>query len=190
MVTRERRVWSSTVTETLQSCFDDTHWNVLTDSAGSLEEIVDGVSEYIKFCVDSCVIPLKTKVYPNNKPWISKDPHALLKRKRTAFPKGDKSEFKGIRKEIDVQVKRSKLDYKRKLEQNFNGHNSRAAWQNIQTMIGYKGKSKHSADCKKDFVDELNAFYCRFDSDNFYNENNTTVQFLRIRFRTLMTPLL
>ena len=88
---------------------------------------MDGVSEYIKFCVDS-VIPLKTvKVYPNNKPWISKDLHALLKRKRAAFAKGDKSEVKGIQKEIDRQVKRSKLDYKRKLEQNLYGHNSRAA---------------------------------------------------------------
>ena len=46
MITRERRVWSSTVTETLQLCFDDTDWNVFTDSAGSLEEMVDGVSEY------------------------------------------------------------------------------------------------------------------------------------------------
>lgn len=113
-VTREQRVWNSIATETLQACFDCTDWGVFTDSAGSMEEMVDGVSEYIKFCIDS-VIPNKTiKVYPNNKPWISNDLHALLKKKRAAFVEGDKSKLKGIQKEINTQVKRSKLDYKRK----------------------------------------------------------------------------
>ena len=48
------------------------------DTAQDLDEMVDGVSDYIRFCEDS-MIPTKTvKVFANNNPWVTKELKELL----------------------------------------------------------------------------------------------------------------
>ena len=71
--------------ESLRGCFDCTDWDVLYDDCADLDSNVDVCSGYISFCVDN-IVPTKTvKIYPNNKPWVTKDVKSLLNRKKAAL---------------------------------------------------------------------------------------------------------
>ncbi len=63
----------------LQGCFECSLWETFDCPDMDTHTIV--VSDYIKFCVES-VIPTKTyKMFPNNKPWVSKKLKQLLNKK-------------------------------------------------------------------------------------------------------------
>ncbi len=123
--------------------------------------------------VGGCTRNKVVQVFPNNKPWFTKELHNLIKRKRAAFTAGDRVLVKVIQRDIDKQVKQSKLVYKRRLEENFNGNNPRAAWQQMQPMTGYKESRRTVSNCSVDFANELNAFFCRFDTVDFSADNNS-----------------
>ena len=93
--TKEVKVWSEDAVSKLQRCFDWSDWTVFEDSAKDIDELTDTVCSYITFCED-IVIPKKyVKVYPNNKPWVTKSLKNALNRKQKAFLKGDETETKG-----------------------------------------------------------------------------------------------
>ena len=53
-----------------------------------------------------------------------------------------------------------------KMEWNFQRNNTQAAWQQIQTMVGYKVRSK-KLDLDEKAVNDLGDFYSRFDTQDF-----------------------
>ncbi|XP_051782041.1 uncharacterized protein LOC127527414 [Erpetoichthys calabaricus] len=64
------------------------------------------------------VVPVRTvRCYANNKPWITSDIKGLLNQKKRAFKSGDQHELKRMQKELQVQLRVAKEQYKRKLEQ-------------------------------------------------------------------------
>ena len=74
--------WSPESIESLKASLECTNWNVFIDSSTTIDNLVETVGDYINFCVDS-VVPNKTvKIFPNNKPWISKEVKALVNKKR------------------------------------------------------------------------------------------------------------
>ena len=80
------------------------------------------------------------------------------------------------RKKSTGKVVKAKVLYKRKGERNFNENNPRAAWQQMQTMTGYKDTNRRVMDCKQDFVDSLfSEFYARFDVHDFSTENDVII---------------
>jgi hypothetical protein len=66
------KVWSADCIERLQGCFECTDWNVFLDSAVNVHTAADVVSDYITFCEDMLVPKKEIKVFPNNKPWVTK----------------------------------------------------------------------------------------------------------------------
>ena len=67
------RVWSDDACEELRACFECTDWSVFHDEDNNVDNVADCVSEYINFCVDM-IIPCKTiKLFPNNKPGVTKE---------------------------------------------------------------------------------------------------------------------
>lgn len=61
----------------------NTQWEVF--GSRDLNEYVEIVNEYINYCVDT-IIPTKTlTVYPNDKPWVSKELKILINKKRKAY---------------------------------------------------------------------------------------------------------
>ena len=59
--------------ETLNASFDATDWNMFIDSAHGIDELVNTVTEYLKFNTN-LILPMKAiKQYPNNKPWITSE---------------------------------------------------------------------------------------------------------------------
>ena len=59
------KCWSSDGIDKLKACFDITDWQVLRDSCSSLDDLVDTVSCYIRFCEDLCIDSKTITIYPN-----------------------------------------------------------------------------------------------------------------------------
>ena len=79
-VKRQVKVWTEDSVARLQDCFDSTNWDVFWDSCDSLDELTDVVTSYVSFCVDT--VMKKSKVFPNNKPWVSKHLKKVLNKKK------------------------------------------------------------------------------------------------------------
>ena len=74
------KIWSTDSIETLKGCYLSTDWDIFHVS--DLSTSTDVITSYINFCVEA-VIPHKSiKVYPNNKPYITKDIKDCIRRKR------------------------------------------------------------------------------------------------------------
>lgn len=65
--------WTDESILCLQDCFDCTDWEMFKKSCGDdLNEWTDVTCSYIAFCRDMIVPCKQVKIYPNNKPWITK----------------------------------------------------------------------------------------------------------------------
>lgn len=94
---------------------------------------MDIVSSDINFCVDN-IIPSKTiTIFPNNKPWVTKELKEILKRKRIFFA-GSESEKKEVNREVRRAIKTAKLKYKNQVEEKSMKRNPSSAWQGLETM--------------------------------------------------------
>ena len=69
------------------NCFDVTDWEVFFDSG--IPTSWDSITSYIQFCEDTDINTQTVLVFPNNKPWVSKDLKMCLNERMFAFLKGD-----------------------------------------------------------------------------------------------------
>lgn len=61
------------------------------------------------FCVDT-VIPVKTVVvFPNNKPWVTKDLKRVINKKKKSFFTGDPQEKKAVSREVRAVIAKAKV---------------------------------------------------------------------------------
>ena len=126
----------------LQGCFDCTNWDVFRDSCDSLDELTDVVTSYFSFCVDT-VIPLKkSKVFPNNKPWVSKHLKKVLNEKKRVYFLGDLA----YRKEVSKggEIRKARENYKQDIELKFKTGDMRTIWDGIKTMSDMKQNGHNS----------------------------------------------
>ena len=69
--------WTEDAVQEIQASFECTDWHMFVDNMKQiripdLNTLTETVGSYINFCVET-IVPEKTvKVYPNNKPWITK----------------------------------------------------------------------------------------------------------------------
>ena len=111
------KVWSPEVEETLKDCFASTDWDVLTRGETSLDTKTEIVTDYINWCND-LVVPEKTvTVYPNTKPWVTKDIRSVLREKEEAFGAKDKQRLDEVNKKLERQIENAKQEYKEKVEE-------------------------------------------------------------------------
>ena len=161
--------WNVDNIEMLRACYDITDWNVMLDE--DLNVCVDVITDYLKFCEDS-IIPIRSvKLYPNNKPWVSKELKEMLNIKKRCIASKDVDGRKLIQKTLNKKVRECKMQYKNKIEDMFKSNNTKAAWKGLKTLTGYKSSSclpEH--DNNRMFAEELNIFYNRFDVHNFSTE--------------------
>ena len=82
---------------------------------GDVKETREVTTAYINVCVES-VIPRKTvKMYPNNKPCITRG-QTYINRRKQAFVNKDRVERKRIQKEMYNKIREQKRKYSEKLE--------------------------------------------------------------------------
>lgn len=164
------KMWNNDSIMALQGCFDCTQWE--TFDTPDINERVGTVSGYIDFCVVS-VIPTKAfKVYSNDKPWVSRSLKKLIIQKKKAYKNQDESARRDIQRDIKRQIQLDKYSYKQKLEAALASGNSREAWQGIKNMTNapHKGRGKPPpaliSSEGRDTANQLNIFFCRFESSN------------------------
>ncbi len=164
--------WSEESTELLRGCFDCTDWDALYNGEDNIEDNVDVITEYIKFCANM-IIPTKTvKCYPNNKPWVTKDLKVILNEKKEALSKKlSKDKVKDVNTRLKSAIEECKRNYKNKIESLFKDQNTKSAWNGLKCITGYNKKcSLPEVENDYDFAEELNTFYARFDNQDFSKE--------------------
>lgn len=82
---REVTVWSDDAIERLKGCLLCTDWNVFYDP--DIDTTTETITDYINFCVDNVLPKKNVIIYPNNKPYITKEIKNCINRKRIAFKK-------------------------------------------------------------------------------------------------------
>jgi hypothetical protein len=88
----------------LKGCLEGTSWTIFEDSSADLHEQTEAISGYIDFCV-SAVIPTKTiKVYPNNKPWVTKELKDILNEKKSVFASGSLQNRKDMQRKVNKEI--------------------------------------------------------------------------------------
>ncbi|GFR91965.1 Pol-like protein [Elysia marginata] len=161
-------IWNENACESLKGCFASTDWFVSINACDNIDDLVDTVSSYINFCVDTVTEKKEVKCYPNNKPWVSKELKALLNEKKKAFKSKIKEKSDRKQKQIVSCIKNVKEEYKQKLKQNFTSNNLRTTWKSIKNIVCYTPKEAelYSADANS-YVNKLNKFFGRFDTHDF-----------------------
>ena len=83
------------------------------------------------------VIQTKTvRIFPNNKPWITKELKCILNEKKRAFLNGDCTSIRGLNKEFRSKLNLAKLQYKDKVERKLLCGNASDPWKGLNMMIG------------------------------------------------------
>ena len=90
----------------LRGCFEATELDLFLgdqDYQRDYELLNDTITSYINFCVDSVIGTIEIKIYPNNKPWVSKELKHHLNLKKIAFIQDDLQKTKDLTKEVRRQ---------------------------------------------------------------------------------------
>ena len=66
------------------------------------------MTDYIKFCKDNVLTKKNITMYPNNKPYISRDIKECIVKKQKAFKSRDFLTMKNIQKEINHKIGEAK----------------------------------------------------------------------------------
>ena len=140
-----------------------TDWSMFQDACQDLDTLTTTITDYIQFCVDTVVPDRQVKVYPNNKPWITKELRALIHSKSAARKSGDRQALRKAQKELNSAIVCCKEKYKARIEEQFT-KGTKACWQGLKAISGYsKSKSSVRDGSDQDCAEELNRFYTRFE---------------------------
>ena len=70
-------------------------------------------------------------MFPNNKPWITKNIKGIINRKKLAFLKNDKEEYRSVQKELQEEIRKDKEQYKNKIESHFTYNEKSVEWHEV-----------------------------------------------------------
>ena len=164
-------LWSAENKEKLQDCFDETDWQMFFDSCdGDPHLLTETLTDYMLWCESNCIEKKEVKVYPNNKPWLTKNLKECLNKKKHAHVTKDKEQYNLALKDFRSQIDNAKRDYKDRVEDKLVTGNAKQAWDGLNKMMGRNGSNKQCVDVNKQFVDDLNNHYARFDTCDFSEE--------------------
>ena len=173
--------WTDDAVRQLQGSLACTDWSVFTDTCDGIDELTDTISDYIKFCSDSCIPTKEVKVYSNNKPWITSNIKSIINKKKGLFRAGKYEELKGVTKELKKAIKEEKTVYRDKIEGHFTDNNMKRVWEGMRLMSGYSNsnsKSSQLPNCSEIYANDLNNFYNRFDKHDFSAERDNLTKLL------------
>ena len=163
--------WSNENMDILKSCFECTDWDVLYDCTAPIDTNVDVFTSYVNFCVEN-VVPKKTvTVYPNNKPWVTKELKDILNEKKRLLSSADRNPLRQVQKQLNKKIIQAKVAYKDKIEDMFKSNRSKDAWAGLKRICGFGSNNSclPEPDNITEFVNDLNEFYNRFEGDSNQN---------------------
>lgn len=146
---------------------------------------------YIRYCTDSVTAEKQIRIYPNQKPWMTRTVRKLLEERNTAFRSGDVALYSSARANLKRGIRKAKLDYKRKIEDHLQSNNSRQVWSGVQHITNYR-TNLNPVVSNASLAEELNHFFARFEvetpgtSSSHPGNNNFRVVEQEVR-RTLLS---
>ncbi|XDV52129.1 hypothetical protein PO909_020893 [Leuciscus waleckii] len=167
-VIRTVKRWTNDTEQVLQACFECTDWSVFEAAASDLaasdlDELTETVTSYISFCEDLC-IPTRTYLsFNNDKPWFTPKLRQLRQVKEDAYRSGDRILYNQARNTLTKEIEVAKKSYAKKLENQFSSNDPASVWKGLKDITNYKTPSP-SIDSNKHLANELNVFYCRFET--------------------------
>jgi len=163
-VTKTLKIWDRDSIETLSGSFACTDWAVFSDACQDLDELTDTVTDYIRFCTENQIHEKKVKIFPNNKPWVTKELRAVTQKKHSVIKSSDKAALKAVQRELSSLITKCKADYRQKVEDQFKLGNSRSCWQGLKSISGHsKAKVPMPEGSEQEVANNLNIFYTRFE---------------------------
>jgi len=134
------RMWSNESVEQLRACFDWTNWEIFDE--GSLDERTTVLNDYINFCVELNIPTKEIRVYPNNKPYVTKGIKEIINVRKVAFKEKDIRTLKQTERELKIKLNEAKEVHKKCLEKAFKINNSKKVWDIMKTMSGLSPSKK------------------------------------------------
>ena len=128
------KCWSEDCIDNLKACFECTAWDVFYDTCSDLNKLTQTVLSYISFCVDTNIPQKNITVYPNNKPWVTKELKNVINKKKKIFYIGNNQERKDVNKVVKNEIRKAKRADKDKVEHKYSSGDLRAAWRGIKSM--------------------------------------------------------
>lgn len=99
------KLWTEDSISSLQGCLECTDWTCFYDTCNDINEITETMSAYVKYCVDMIIPSKKVVIYPNNKPWVTKELKSVINRKKKTFYLGDLVEKKAVSREVKNEIR-------------------------------------------------------------------------------------
>ena len=158
--TKTVTTWPDGASQQLQDCLDRTNWEVFSDH--DLETFTGSVLGYIQHCIATVTVERQIRVYPNQKPWLTREVQRLLRERNTAFRSGDQAIYSAARANLKRGIKGAKSDYRRRIEAHLDSNNSRQVWQGVQQLTNYRS-TLGAAEGEASLAEELNTFFARFE---------------------------
>ncbi len=178
-VHKQIQVWPEGSSEALQDCFYTTDWDMFKQAATynnttDLQEYSETVTAYITKCIDDVTVTKSITVRANQKPWLTGEAYRLLKARNAAFRAGDEEGLKTARANLSRGIREAKRQYSRWIAHRFSdSRDTRSLWQGIQTITDYKPPPQ-TCDSTIPLLNELNAFFARFEAQNGTTAQKTT----------------
>lgn len=163
IITKTVTTWPEGASQQLQDCLDRTNWEVFSHQ--DLEMFTGSVLGYIQHCIATVTVEKLIRVYPNQKPWMTRDVQRLLRARNIAFRSGDQALYSAARADLRRGIKGAKSEYRRRIEAHLESNNSRQVWQGIQQLTNYKSTSG-PAEGEASLAEELNNFFARFEVES------------------------
>ncbi|KAJ8391337.1 hypothetical protein AAFF_G00091240 [Aldrovandia affinis] len=88
--------------------------------------------------MDNVTLDKRIWVYPNQKPWMTKEVQSLLRIRNTTFRFGDRAQYSAAKANLKRGIRKAKTAYTKKIEDHFTSNNIRQVWQGIQHITSYR----------------------------------------------------
>ena len=151
------KAWPENALAQLQDCFAYTEWSIFEHQ--DLDTHTESVLCYIKCCVENVTEERRIRVFPNRKPWMTKEVQTLIRARNLAFRTGDRTLYSTAKADLGRGIKEAKDSYKRKME----GYQTKK--QPIQALTNYKGHPPPTpSSSSSTLAEELNSFFAQFET--------------------------
>lgn len=120
-------MWSERCKEQLNDCFEETDWDIVSESFLDADELTHAITSYVKFCEDFVFETKTVQIFPNSHSWVSKELKICLNERKIAFCTGNT--------ELLCEKRRTlrRKDFKAKTT--FLTGNVRQAWEGPNTLM-------------------------------------------------------
>ncbi|ELU03167.1 hypothetical protein CAPTEDRAFT_198356 [Capitella teleta] len=183
-------VWNDDVAARLSGCFASTDLDMFVRNCSDINELSDTVTDYIKFCEEMIIEKKTIKIYPNNKPWITREVIEAARRKHQLWVSGNRHEAKRCQVELNDLIKRSKVVYRNKIERCFKENDSKSTWKGLKTITGYKKKPSNAGE-RNDNADVVWGQSCTKQEKKRVNrierKANRTISYTTTPWKTTIT---